>query len=217
VVKLRNAEKLNVEKFEVDVEIFDNWNGTKFSVNNYGENTILEILHAASNAVSMNVPYCYLSVLFTDDDTMKEYNKQYRNKDKATNVLSFPAHQSILEAIFEYNKSYNNAEIFQNELQDSEDTSVVSNQAMQENESEIDDHNSMPPFVLGDIVLGYETILKESLEQNVDLHQYTEHLIIHGLLHLLGYHHYDEEEETTMNGLSDKIKFMRINLYKTVE
>jgi len=31
-----------------------------------------------------------LSIAFADDETVREYNRDYRGKDKATNVLSFP-------------------------------------------------------------------------------------------------------------------------------
>jgi probable rRNA maturation factor len=34
---------------------------------------------------------CALSVLFTDDETMRDYNWQYRQVDAPTDVLSFPA------------------------------------------------------------------------------------------------------------------------------
>ena len=35
-------------------------------------------------------PECELSVTFTDDEGIQAVNKQYRNMDKATDVLSFP-------------------------------------------------------------------------------------------------------------------------------
>jgi probable rRNA maturation factor len=36
-----------------------------------------------------------LSLVFTDDEHVKELNRRYRGKDSATNVLSFPASRSL--------------------------------------------------------------------------------------------------------------------------
>ncbi|MBM3618277.1 MAG: rRNA maturation RNase YbeY [Alphaproteobacteria bacterium] len=37
------------------------------------------------------------SVVLTDDASIREMNKQFRTKDKATNVLSFPAYEDVAE------------------------------------------------------------------------------------------------------------------------
>ncbi len=37
-----------------------------------------------------------ISLLMTDDKTIQEYNKEYRNKDNATDVLSFPMEDNIM-------------------------------------------------------------------------------------------------------------------------
>lgn len=50
------------------------------------------------------------------------------------------------------------------------------------------------PILLGDIILSYETILKESERDNKSLMDHVTHLVVHGVLHLCGYDH--EEEET---------------------
>ncbi|CAN0603263.1 unnamed protein product [Ectocarpus sp. 12 AP-2014] len=42
---------------------------------------------------------------------------------------------------------------------------------------------------LGDIALAYETCLKEARDGDISLQDHTSHLIIHGILHLLGYDH----------------------------
>lgn len=88
-----------------------------------------------------------LSIVFADDKTLQELNKTYRQKDKPTNVLSFPS----------------------------------------EEEGE-----------LGDIILAYETIIKESAENGISPLHHTLHLIIHGFLHLLGYDHQEETETEHM-------------------
>ena len=37
-----------------------------------------------------------ISLLITDDETIRQYNKEYRNKDRATDVLSFPMEDEIM-------------------------------------------------------------------------------------------------------------------------
>lgn len=58
----------------------------------------------------------------------------------------------------------------------------------------------LPPM-LGDIVLAYETVVREAAEENKPLENHITHLIIHGLLHLLGYDHETDEEAEEMEAL----------------
>ncbi len=43
--------------------------------------------------------------------------------------------------------------------------------------------------MLGDVVISVDTALRESCQQNILLEETIDHLLIHGLLHLLGYDH----------------------------
>ena len=90
-----------------------------------------------------------ITVLFSDDATLKTLNHDWRGKNKPTNVISFPASSSI-------------------KLPRGE------------------------PKPLGDIALGYETIAREAEETGKALKDHTTHLIVHGVLHLLGYDHIDD-------------------------
>jgi probable rRNA maturation factor len=54
------------------------------------------------------------------------------------------------------------------------------------------------PLPLGDIILSFQTMQREALEENKTFEHHTLHLIIHGFLHLLGYDHEEEEEATAM-------------------
>ncbi len=47
-------------------------------------------------------------------------------------------------------------------------------------------------FLLGDIVLSYQTIKTEAEQQRKSLGNHVSHLIVHGVLHLLGYDHEDD-------------------------
>lgn len=51
---------------------------------------------------------------------------------------------------------------------------------------------------LGDILLAYETIVKEAAEQHKSLNEHAMHLVVHGTLHLLGFDHEEEAEAETM-------------------
>ena len=53
------------------------------------------------------------------------------------------------------------------------------------------EQRAMPPAprMLGDVVLAYETVTKEARDQGKALVDHLRHLVIHGVLHLLGYDH----------------------------
>ena len=98
-----------------------------------------------------------VSVRLTSDDEVQALNRQYRHKDKATNVLSFPMVQpDLLDAL-----------------------------------SEGDDGETL----LGDIVLAYGVTAAEAAAKHIALEDHAAHLIVHGLLHLLGYDHEGGEAE----------------------
>src|SRR5207237_4966060 len=50
------------------------------------------------------------------------------------------------------------------------------------------------PVLLGDIVLAYETVRREAAEQDKSLTNHLRHLVVHGVLHLLGFR---SEEHTS--------------------
>ena len=105
-----------------------------------------------------------VSIRLTDDAEVHTLNRQYRHKDKPTNVLSFPMVQADLV----------------DNLANSDDGEVL----------------------LGDIVLAAETCVREAGEKQWPVAQYAQHLIVHGLLHLLGYdHELGETQATAMEAL----------------
>ena len=95
-----------------------------------------------------------LSLLVTDDQEITRLNAQYRDKNKPTNVLSFP-------------------------FSDGADASLA----------------LLPVYELGDIIISVETALRESIEYKQSLHERMSWLIVHGLLHLLGYDHERSEDD----------------------
>ncbi len=57
------------------------------------------------------------------------------------------------------------------------------------------------PIHLGDLVVCEAVVKKEAKEQNKTLQQHWAHLIVHGVLHLQGYDHIEDEEAEQMEAL----------------
>jgi probable rRNA maturation factor len=103
---------------------------------------------------------------------IQKLNKKYRFKDRPTNVLSFPQ----------------DAQFWINDHHDLK--KIVKNKTLQD-----------PPVLLGDIVLAFETIQQEAIEQQKKIDHHITHLTIHSVLHLLGYDHETEDEAYQMEQL----------------
>ena len=54
------------------------------------------------------------------------------------------------------------------------------------------------PLLLGDVVLAFETVQREAAEQHQPLADHLRHLVVHGVLHLLGYAHDDDADAAAM-------------------
>ena len=54
--------------------------------------------------------------------------------------------------------------------------------------------------LLGDVALAFETTAAEAAAQGLTLAEHLSHLVIHGVLHLLGYDHQDDDEAEEMEG-----------------
>jgi probable rRNA maturation factor len=62
----------------------------------------------------------------------------------------------------------------------------------------------LPPM-LGDIVLAFETVQREAALEEKPVDHHLSHLLVHGLLHLLGYDHETEGEAEEMEALERRI------------
>ena len=124
--------------------------------------TVLKILK------TLNCADKEISLSFVDDEKIKQLNKQYLGKDKATNVLSF----SLLEG----------------------------------------EYGNINPQILGDIIISVETAQRDALYGKLTINQEIDFLIIHGILHLLGYNHENTtEKETKKMRKKEKDLFNAIN------
>lgn len=89
-----------------------------------------------------------VAIRLVDDEEGRALNKEYRGKDYATNVLSFPY-----------------------------DTE---------------------PLVMGDLVICPSVVAREASEQNKPLAAHYAHLTVHGMLHLQGWDHDNDEDAQAM-------------------
>jgi probable rRNA maturation factor len=65
-----------------------------------GENDVPALLQDWATAAYLNSVPAIASMLVTDIDEMQQLNKQYRDKDKPTNVLSFPMQSHVEAGVF---------------------------------------------------------------------------------------------------------------------
>jgi probable rRNA maturation factor len=93
-----------------------------------------------------------LVILLADAAAVQDLNARFRDKDKPTNVLSFPAAAN-------------------------------------------------PEGHLGDVALAFGVCAREAAEQGKPLRHHLQHLVAHGVLHLLGYDHMSDDEAEAMESL----------------
>jgi probable rRNA maturation factor len=58
---------------------------------------------------------------------------------------------------------------------------------------------------LGDIAISYDTCLREAAESGKDFAEHVTHLVVHGVLHLLGYDHVRDRDATLMERIETEI------------
>lgn len=61
------------------------------------------------------------------------------------------------------------------------------------------------PRLLGDIVIAVEVVNQEAKMQNKKVEAHWAHIVIHGLLHLLGYDHLEDSDAEAMEALEKRI------------
>ncbi len=131
---------------------------------------ILQIVINATKLSEYLVSKPTITLVLTGNAHIQALNHDYRGKDRATNVLSFPNYDSM--------------------------------DALQADASQPWHEDGIS---LGDIVFAYETIESEAKTQKKTFHDHFTHLLIHGILHLLGYDHETEKEANQMESLEISI------------
>lgn len=135
-----------------------------------------------------------MSVILADDDTVQELNKNYRGKDKPTNVLSFALYADGGDEEGE-DEGFEGEEQDEDEPDDEPDGEDV----------EFLSPEAPVPVILGDVILAFETVEREAREQRKAFADHLAHLVTHGVLHLLGYDHIEDSEAEQMERLETQI------------
>ncbi len=116
----------------------------------------------------LHVPSSYeIDVSFVDEDTIQQLNRDYRNKDSVTDVISFAYNDGENPVSFSYQED-----------------------ALQ---------------ILGEIYICIPRAIKQAEEIGNSLGRELCFLFAHGLLHLLGYDHMNDEEAKEMFSLQNQI------------
>ncbi len=62
-----------------------------------------------------------------------------------------------------------------------------------------------PAWMLGEVAVALETALREAEEEGRTVEGHLTHLVVHGVLHLLGYDHIDDEDADRMEALEARL------------
>ena len=120
-----------------------------------------------------------VGLMVTDDKTVQELNRQFRGLDEVTDVLSFSASHSGH---------------WEGDPQESDEASPES-----VNSEEL--NFVLPPgepSPLGEVIISFPQTIRQAQERNGPVEQELALLIIHGVLHLVGYDHMEPEDEAQM-------------------
>jgi probable rRNA maturation factor len=118
---------------------------------------------AAAVLKSEAQPLSEIGVLVTDDETVRQLNREYAGEDASTDVLAFS-------------------------LREGEE--FVSPDAVQR---------------LGEVIISFPTALRQSEEAGRAIEDELAHLLVHGVLHLLGYDHAESEQERLMRAREESL------------
>jgi probable rRNA maturation factor len=73
---------------------------------------------------------------------------------------------------------------------------------------DVDELRDLPdgmPAMLGDIIIAFDTTEREAQQSGIDLDDHLRHLVVHGMLHLLGYDHISDDQAAMMEPLETKV------------
>lgn len=135
------------------------------------KNYVLDIVYNACTENNINIEKICISISSASKEEIRDINREYRDIDRPTDVLSFP--------IFE------RKELTSMNLED--------------------DKKMLKEVELGDIILCLDIIKDQSIEYCTGILRETLYMITHGVCHLIGYDHIEEEEKKEMRQMEEKI------------
>ncbi len=159
----------------------------KIKVDDKLENDLKNVIEFALKEEEVEVP-CEVSLLFVDNEEIREINNETRNIDRETDVLSFPMLDYEDKKVFK--EMYKNYKFSQSDFDGDE-------------------------LVLGDVVLSLEKALEQSREFNHSFEREASYLVVHSILHLLGYDHMEENDKIVMRKREEEI-LNKLNITREV-
>lgn len=119
---------------------------------------------------------CDVNVVLTDNERIHEVNKEFRDMDKPTDVLSFPMVEYSTPSEFDQLEDYD--EFF---------------------------HPETGELLLGDIMISIDKVKEQADNYGHSLERELGFLVAHSMLHLFGYDHMEEEERVVMETKQEEI------------
>lgn len=152
----------------------ENETGTEFTFP--VEETVKRVMEAVLD--SEECPYeASVNVLLTDNEGIRNYNREFRKIDSPTDVLSFPNVEYEKPAVFD---------------------------RVEESEADCFDPDS-GELLLGDIILSVDKVREQAVGYgHSELREFA-FLVAHSMLHLCGYDHMEEAEAAVMEEKQTKI------------
>lgn len=143
-----------------------------FSVEELVEQVAVAVLDAE------NCPYeVQVNVLLTDNEGIHEFNREYRNVDRETDVLSFPNLEFEKEGLFDIDEK-DEADFFD------PDTGEL---------------------ILGDIILSVDKVREQAESYGHSQKREFAFLVAHSMYHLCGYDHMEAEEAKVMEAKQEAV------------
>lgn len=138
------------------------------------ETDLQGIARACVQAEGISIPV-YAQLRVTDDDEIRQINRDYRGIDRATDVLSFPAISCTPE------KTLGTCE--KKLLRERDETGAC---------------------FLGDIIISLPRAREQAQEYGHSLRREMAYLTAHAMFHLMGYDHMQEDEKARMRAMEEK-------------
>jgi probable rRNA maturation factor len=141
------------------------------------EDTLTNVIDYALKEEKVSIDY-EISMIFIDNDQIRNINREFRSIDRETDVLSFPMLEYPAQKVYK--------DVYKNHAFENSDL----------NEGRL---------VLGDIALSLEKTMEQSKDYGHSFLREAAYLTVHSVLHLLGYDHMEETEKTLMRKREEEI------------
>jgi probable rRNA maturation factor len=145
---------------------------------------------ASSRRIRLRVPVVMaLTIRIVGAAESRNLNRNWRGKDKPTNVLSFPSHNLLTGA---HGRTIVEPATFESLVQ-KDAPSLALPRRPGEGRAWTEE-----PVLLGDLAICAPVVAREAREQGKVLRAHWAHMVVHGVLHLLGYDHENDRDATLM-------------------